>query len=251
MSATDDSIDGKTKTDQSKGKSQAHFAKWLTTIGIVIAFFTVWRVFGNDLSLNELAEREDALRQYGADNPLLVIGIAFSIYVVVTGLAIPGAVFMTLAIGWYFRFATGLVLVSFASTAGGTLAFLLSRYLLRDLVVGWFGTRTASFNEALRQEGPFYLFTLRLVPVIPFFVVNVVMGLTPIKTSTYWWVSQIGMLPGTAVFVYAGSQFPDLRTLAENGPNGILSPSLVAALVMLGLFPWVARRAVAMTREAL
>ena len=152
---------------------------------------------------------------------------------------------MTLVIGWYFGFARGLILVSFASTAGATLAFLLSRYFLRDTIQNKFGDKLASFNESLKREGAFYLFSLRLIPAVPFFVINVVMGLTPVKTPTFWWVSQLGMLPGTAVFVYAGSQFPDLKTLAEKGPGGILTPQLIAAFVVLGLFPLVVKKLMA------
>ncbi|MBT5925704.1 MAG: TVP38/TMEM64 family protein, partial [Verrucomicrobia bacterium] len=131
----------------------------------------------------------------------------------------------------------GLLLVSFASTAGASMAFLLSRFFLNDLIQFKFGDRLDKFNEALKKEGAFYLFTLRLIPAVPFFVINLVMGLTPIPTRTFWWVSQLGMLPGTAVFVYAGSQFPSLSILAEKGGSGILTPQLVLAFILLGVFP--------------
>ena len=137
-----------------------------------------------------------------------------------------------------------MVVVSFASTAGATMAFVLSRYFLRETIQSRFADKLTSFNESLKREGAFYLFTLRLIPAVPFFVINVVMGLTPLKTSTYWWVSQIGMLPGTAVYVYAGSQFPDLQTLAEKGGSGILTPQLVLAFVLLGAFPIVVKKVI-------
>ena len=177
-------------------------------------------------------------------NPLLVYGLAFLIYVCVTGLSLPGAAAMSLVIGWYFGFWRGLVLVSFASTTGATLAFLLSRYLLRDAVQQRFGGRLQAFNEALRREGAFYLFTLRLILGVPFFVINVVMGLTPLRVSTFWWVSQIGMLPGTCVFVFAGSEFPSLQELAEQGAGGILKPSLFIAFLILGVFPLAIKKIV-------
>jgi len=148
---------------------------------------------------------------------------------------------LSLVYGWYFGFVPALVLVSFASTAGATVAFLTSRYLLRDSVHSKFGARLNSFNAHLEAEGAFYLFTLRLIPLVPFFVINLVMGLTPVKARTYWWVSQLGMLPGTAVYVYAGSRVPNLIELAEKGAAAVFSASqllqLGIAFGLLGLFP--------------
>ncbi|MCH8841029.1 MAG: TVP38/TMEM64 family protein, partial [Planctomycetes bacterium] len=153
----------------------------------------------------------------------------------------PGATAMTLLVGWYFQFFPGVILVSFASTLGATIAFLLSRYLFREGIQHKFGDKLKSFNAALDREGALYLFTLRLVPLVPFFVINVVMGLTRIRTWTFWWVSQLGMLAGTTVFVYAGSSVPDLKTLSEQGAKAVFSPAqltqLTIAFVLLGLFP--------------
>ena len=147
--------------------------------------------------------------------------------------------------GWYFRFGPGLILVSFASTMGATLAFMLSRFLFRDFIQSRFGDRLNSFNQSLEREGPFFLFTLRLVPAVPFFVINAVMGLTPIKTRTFWWVSQLGMLAGTIVFVYAGSSVPSLQTLADKGINAVFTPrqftQILLAFVLLGVFPLAVR----------
>ena len=185
------------------------------------------------------------MRNYQAQHPVLVFAIAFLIYVTVTGLSLPGAVPLSLVYGWYFGFVKAFVLVSFASTLGATIAFLFSRYLFRDAIMSRFGDRLAKFNESLEKEGPFYLFTLRLIPAIPFFIVNAVMGLTPLKTSTFWWVSQIGMLPGTAVFVYASSSVPNLATLADKGVNAAFTPlqitQIIGAFVLLGIFPLLAR----------
>ncbi len=201
-----------------------------------------WSRFGDALSLDHLAAQEAALRAYQQQHPVLVYAAAFLLYVVVTGLSLPGASILTLTFGWYFGFWRGVLLVSFASTAGATLAFLLSRYILRDAIQSRFGDKLAGFNAALEREGAFYLFTLRLIPAVPFFVINVVMGLTPLRTWTYWWVSQVGMLAGTAVYVYAGSSVPDLATLAEKGAGGILTPQLLVAFTVLGLFPIAVRK---------
>jgi uncharacterized membrane protein YdjX (TVP38/TMEM64 family) len=211
-------------------------------LAVGIAIFFAYRNYGDILSLDILASMETELQQYQLDNPVLVWGVAMLIYVTATGLSLPGATVLTLVFGWYFGFVRSLILVSFASTAGATLAFLLSRYLLRDVVQNRFGDKLTAFNNSLEREGAFYLFTLRLIPAVPFFIINVVMGLTPLKTSTYWWASQLGMLPGTAVYVYAGSQFPNLQTLAEKGGSGILTPQLMAAFVLLGLFPLIVKR---------
>ena len=148
---------------------------------------------------------------------------------------------LTVVFGWYFGFVPGLIIVSFASTTGATLAFLLSRYILRSSIQRWFGERLRAFNAALEQDGTFYLFTLRLVPAVPFFVINLVMGLTPFRVLPYWWVSQIGMLPGTAVYVYAGATVPDLQALNDRSIGDILSPQLIVAFALLGLFPLVVK----------
>jgi uncharacterized membrane protein YdjX (TVP38/TMEM64 family) len=224
--------------------------KILVLLAIVGIAAVGYAKFGSTLTLENLATKESSLRDYQSNNPVLVIGIAFAIYIAVTGLSLPGAAVLTLVIGWFFGFWQALIMVSCASTAGATLAFLISRFLLRDSIQSKFGDRLNGFNEALEREGAFYLFTLRLIPAVPFFVINLVMGLTPIRTGTYWWVSQIGMLPGTAVFVYAGSQFPSLQTLAEKGAQGILSPQLVIAFILLGLFPIAVKKIMANYKPA-
>ncbi|NOZ40447.1 MAG: TVP38/TMEM64 family protein [Planctomycetes bacterium] len=198
---------------------------------------------GDILTLDYLATQEEGLRDYQQQHPLLIYVLAFVIYVAVTGLSIPGATVLSLLMGWFFGWLPGVVLVSFASTTGATVAFLLSRYLFRTALQDKFGQRYQQFNEALKKEGPFYLFTLRLIPAIPFFVINVVMGLTPLKISTYWWVSQLGMLPATIVYLYAGSSVPTLAELAERGTSGILSFRIIAALALLGVFPFITRYA--------
>jgi pyruvate/2-oxoglutarate dehydrogenase complex dihydrolipoamide dehydrogenase (E3) component/uncharacterized membrane protein YdjX (TVP38/TMEM64 family) len=177
--------------------------------------------------------------QWRSQFPLLMAGGFFLLYVVVTALSLPGAAVMTLAAGALFGLLQGTLLVSFASTIGATLAFLVSRYLLRDAVQQRFGSRLAAINRGIERDGAFYLFTLRLVPAFPFFLINLLMGLTPIKAWTFYWVSQIGMLAGTFVYVNAGTQIAQLETL-----SGILSPDLLISFALLGLFPLLAKKAI-------
>ncbi|WP_392385874.1 FAD-dependent oxidoreductase [Marinomonas primoryensis] len=172
-----------------------------------------------------------------AESPLLVGGAFLLLYVIVTALSLPGAVIMTLAAGALFGLGWGLLIVSFASSIGATLAFLVSRYLLQDMVQKRFGDRLKAINEGVEKEGAFYLFTLRLVPVFPFFLINLLMGLTNIRAVTFYWVSQVGMLAGTFVFVNAGTQLGQLESL-----SGILSPSLLLSFVLLGVFPLIAKK---------
>lgn len=220
--------------------------KKLLLLIVVAGLATVgYLQFGDALSLESLAKQESQLRDFQQQHPVLVFAIAFTIYVAVTGLSLPGAAVLTLLYGWYFKFVPGLILVSFASTTGATLAFLLSRFLFRDFMLNRFGDRLTSFNQSLEREGPFFLFTLRLVPAVPFFVINAVMGLTPIKTRTFWWVSQLGMLAGTVVFVYAGASVPSLQRLADDGINAVFTPwqftQIIIAFVLLGIFPLAVR----------
>ena len=226
------------------------WGKGLILMVLLIVMGSLYWVFDDWLTLENLATQEMQLRGYQEIYPVAVWTIAFLIYVVVTGLSLPGAAVLSLVYAWYFGFWKALVLISFASTLGATLAFLLSRYLFRDAIQNRFGERLKSFNENLEREGAFYLFTLRLIPAIPFFIINLVMGLTPMRTWTFWWVSQVGMLAGTCVFVWAGSSVPSLHELAEKGAGGILSFELVAAFVLLGLFPIVAKKLLATFRAS-
>jgi uncharacterized membrane protein YdjX (TVP38/TMEM64 family) len=184
-------------------------------VATLVAVSVGWFFVKDNFTIESLAAQENQLRAFHDQHASLMLGLAFVIYVVVTGLSLPGAAIMTLVLGWFFGFWKALLVVSFASTAGATLAFLLSRYFLNDFVQSKFGSHLEKFNEALAREGAFYLFTLRLIPVVPFFVINVVMGLTSIKIRTYWWVSQVGMLAGTCVFVYAGTTIPSLDQISD------------------------------------
>jgi uncharacterized membrane protein YdjX (TVP38/TMEM64 family) len=220
----------------------AHKIGWLALVAVV-ALSGYW-LLGNRLSFEYLASQESALQKYRQINPFWAVIAAIAVYVVVAGFSLPGAAVLTLACGWYFGFWQGLLVVSFGSTGGATMAFLMTRYLLRGWLQQKFAHKLESVNEAFDREGPFYLFTLRLIPAVPFFVINAVMGLTKIRAITFWWVSQLGMLPGTAVYVYAGSRVPSLKQLAEEGIGRVFSWQLLVAFAILGLFPLVIKRIV-------
>ena len=215
----------------------------LVLIGAIAAYFIF--DLGQYLSLeNFKASQADIVAAKDA-NPALYIAGFFLLYVAVTGLSIPGAAIMTLVAGALFGVVVGTLIVSFASTMGATLAFLSSRYVLRDWVRGKFGERLRAVDDGLEKDGAFYLFTLRLIPVFPFFVINLLMGLTRIKTGTFFWVSQIGMLPATIVFVNAGTQISRIESTA-----GLLSPTLIASFVALAFFPWAAKGIVAVVKRS-
>ena len=212
----------------------------LAVLGLVLSGSGIGSV--GSAILEFLLAQLTRLRQAQAEHPAAVYCGAFVLYVVVAGLSLPGAAIMTMAYGWMFGFWPGFVLVSLSSTAGATVAFLISRYLLRDVIQRRFSQQLAGFNTAFERDGAFYLFTLRLIPAVPFFVVNAGMGLTPISVQTYWWVSQIGMLPGTMLYVYAGTSLPGLDELRNPSVSKILSPQLLIAFTILGLFPLVVRK---------
>jgi pyruvate/2-oxoglutarate dehydrogenase complex dihydrolipoamide dehydrogenase (E3) component/uncharacterized membrane protein YdjX (TVP38/TMEM64 family) len=199
---------------------------------------------GRFLSFDQLKASQASFAQLHAEQPFTVAVVYFLIYVLATALSFPGATIITLAGGAVFGLWQGLLIVSFASTVGATLAFLASRFLLRDWLEARFGQRLADINAGVDREGGFYLFTLRLIPVVPFFLINLLMGLTRMKVWTYYWVSQLGMLAGTAVYVNAGTQLGQLDSV-----KGILSPALLGSFVLLGIFPLIARRIVAAVQK--
>ncbi len=205
--------------------------------GLVVVFFAL--DLGRFFSLDYIkgAQAEFAAL-YGA-KPALVIGGFFVAYVAVTALSLPGAAIMTLLGGAIFGLVVGTIVVSFASSIGATLAMLFARYVLRDSVKARFGARLADIDKGVEREGGFYLFTLRLVPVFPFFVINLLMGLTKMKAATFYGVSQLGMLAGTVVYVYAGTQLAQISSL-----KSIVSPGLGLALILLGIFPLIAKKIV-------
>ena len=213
--------------------------KLVVLAGIAVAVAAFFALGGHRyLTFEQVKAQQAAIDGWYASHPLATALGFFALYVAVTGLSLPGATIMTLAAGAIFGFAWGVVIVSFASSVGATLAFLASRFLLRDWVQSRFGHHLKAINEGVAREGALYLFTLRLIPVVPFFAINLAMGLTPLRPWTFYWVSQVGMFAGTLVYVNAGTQLAQLQAL-----SGILSPSLLGAFVLLGLFPLIASRA--------
>ncbi|MFJ2465096.1 FAD-dependent oxidoreductase [Pseudomonas sp. NPDC087615] len=208
----------------------------LVVIATLIASFFIFDL-GQYLNLTNLKTQQEAFSEQVSANPWLIGGAYFFIYVLVTALSLPGAALMTLLGGALFGLFGGTLLVSFASTLGATLAMLISRFMLRDWVQAKFSKRLMGINQGVEREGASYLFALRLVPVFPFVLINLAMGLTKLPVRTFWWVSQLGMLPGTLVYVNAGRELGQLNSL-----GGILSPSLIGAFLLLGLLPMLSRK---------
>ncbi len=214
--------------------------KWIVIAVIVLALAGLWLSgLGDYLSFEALKAQQQSLHAQLAAQPRLFVAGFVAVYVITTALSFPGATILTLAAGALFGTLWGTLLVSVASTLGATCAFLGARYLFRDALQARYGERLKAVNKGVEKEGAFYLFTLRLVPVVPFFVVNLVMGLTPLKTRTFIWVSQVGMLLGTAVYVNAGTQLAQLSSV-----RALLSPGLLGAFVLLGVLPLIAKRIV-------
>ncbi len=211
---------------------------WIGVALAVVVAIVAYRYFdvGRWLSLDQLkASRETLLNLYQT-KPVLTLASFFGIYLAVAALSLPGAAILTLAAGAMFGFWTGLVMASFASSIGALLAFLVARYVLRDSVQARFGKQLAPINEGMKRDGWFYLLSLRLLPIFPFFVVNLLAALTPIKAGVFYIVSQIGMLLGTAVYVNAGTQLATIEKLSD-----VLSPKLLGSFVLLGIVPLVAK----------
>jgi uncharacterized membrane protein YdjX (TVP38/TMEM64 family) len=213
------------------------FGLALVALTSIVLFFSL----GLDqyFHLEYLKTRRSELTNFYQLHRSLTLAIYFGAYVLITALSLPGATVMTLAAGAFFGLLTGTILASFASTIGATLAFLASRFLFRDWVQDRFKTKLKIVNQGIEKDGNFYLLTLRLVPLFPFFLVNLVLGVTPIKTGQFFLISQVGMLAGTIVFVYAGTQLAQLESLKD-----ILSPNLILALTLIGLLPLLTKQIV-------
>ena len=220
--------------------------KKITIVAVLAALIAAFFYFDLNtyLTLEGLKGSIDDFRQWRDASPVLVLGGFFLIYVTVTALSLPGAAILTLTAGALFGLVEGLLLASFASSLGALLAFLVSRYILRDTIKRKFPDRLASIDKGIEREGAFYLFTLRLVPLFPFFLINLLMGLTAIKSWTFYWVSQIGMLAGTFVYVNAGTQLSQLESL-----QGILSFDLILSFVLLGIFPLIAKTIISVIKK--
>ena len=214
--------------------------KLLLGLGFVAVIVFLGVEFGQYLTLENAKAQQAALATY-IDNNFLVAALTyFFLYITITAFSVPGAAVVTLLGAALFGFWVSLLLVSFASTIGATLAFLSSRFLLRDWVQKRFGGKLATINKGVEKDGAFYLFSLRLIPIFPFFLINLLMGLTPIRVSKYYLVSQLGMLPGTAVYLNAGTQLASIDSL-----SGIVSPAVLASFALLGLFPLITKWAMA------
>jgi len=213
----------------------------LLLAALILGLITVFFAFdlGQYLQLEYLKTKQAAIEEFRRSSPRLAGGSFFLIYVAVAALSLPGAAIMSLATGAVFGLLWGTLIVSFASSLGATLAYLSSRFLFREWVRNRFGDRLRAIDTGLDQEGAFYLFAIRLVPAFPFVVVNLLMGLTRLPIRTFYWVSQLGMLPATLVYVNAGTQLATLTSV-----RGLLSPGLIGSFVLLGIFPLIARRAV-------
>jgi uncharacterized membrane protein YdjX (TVP38/TMEM64 family) len=218
---------------------KAGIIKRILTFGIVTLLVASYFFFdlGQYFSLEYLKASREQFQELYAEHTILVLGSYFLIYVTATALALPAAVVLTLAGGALFGLVTGTIVVSFASSIGAAAAFVVARYLLKDWVQGRFGDKLEKINNGIEQDGAFYLFTLRLIPVFPFFVINTVIALTPMRLFTYYWVSQLGMFPATVVYVNAGKELGQVESL-----SGLLSPSLIISFAILGVFPLVMKK---------
>ena len=221
------------------------------SIKIVLIFFVIIAIalfFAFDLqqyaSLEYIKQQHNTLIEYYQNNQILVLTVFGIAYVLITALSLPAATIITLLGGALFGFPLGLLVVSFASTIGATCAFLMSRFLFRDYIQNKYSKQLVKINKGFEREGAFYIFALRLVPAFPFFMINIITALTSIRTSTFYWVSQVGMLPGTAVYVYAGTQLAQIESLSD-----IASPELIIAFVILGVFPLVAKKSLGVLRK--
>jgi uncharacterized membrane protein YdjX (TVP38/TMEM64 family) len=214
----------------------------LIIVSVVIVAIALFRFFhlGDYLTLSYVKQSHHYFTQMYMERRFAVIGAYMLMYIIVTALSLPGAVVMTLAGGALFGLWIGVITVSFASSIGATLACFVSRFVLRDWVQGKFGDKLSMINEGIAKEGAFYLFTLRLIPVFPFFMINLVMGLTKMPLRTFYWVSQLGMLAGTIVYVNAGKELGKIDSL-----KGILSPGLIISFVLLGIFPIAVKKLLA------
>jgi len=230
-------------------RAQEKNKKWFgraAVVGLIVFGVLAFRYFdlGQYLSLDYIKSSQERFQALYQSHRLAVIASYMGIYIVVTALSLPGAAVMTLAGGGLFGLVVGTITVSFASTIGATLACIVSRFLLRDWVQGKFGDKLKTINAGIEKEGAFYLFSLRLVPVFPFFIINLLMGLTRMRLSTFFWVSQIGMLPGTLVYVNAGKELSQIDSL-----SGILSPGVLISFVLLGLFPITVKKLLALYKR--
>jgi len=234
-------LQAKEKYNMQKGKITFKVIIVLIIAALAWAFFTY--DLGSYLSLDNLKTQKQVFETYYENNRVLTITVYMLGYIVITALSLPGAAVMSLAGGALFGLVAGVIMVSFASSIGATLAFLVSKFLFRNWVQNKFGDKLSAINRGIEKEGGFYLFTLRLVPIFPFFVINLVMGLTMIRTSVFYFASQLGMFLGTIVFVNAGTQLAKIESA-----KGILSLELILSFALIGIFPLIAKKIVSILK---
>ncbi len=217
-----------------EGDMNTKLRQKVTIVALVIILVTVFYFFdlGRYFTLSYLKSSQEAFARLYADRTVMVLGAYMVIYIIATALSLPGAAALTIGGGALFGLVAGTIVVSFASTIGATMACFFARFLFRDWVQNKFGETLSPINRGIEEEGAFYLFTLRLIPLFPFFVINLAMGLTKMSLVTFYWVSQVGMLAGTIVYVNAGKELAKIDSL-----SGILSPGLILSFVLLGIFP--------------
>ena len=223
-------------------KKKTKIGLLIVIILVVIAFFLF--DIQQYAKLDYIKAEQQNIFEYYKQNVFFIMVLFVFLYILVTALSLPVATVLTLLGGALFGFSSGLIIVSFASTIGATLAFLMARFLAQDYVQKNYENQLSKINKKFESEGAFYLFALRLVPVFPFFIINVVMALMPIKTWTFYWISQLGMLPGTIVYVYAGTRLAGIETFSD-----ITSPSMLIVFALLGLFPLITKNLVQLIRK--
>ena len=206
-------------------------------VAIVALFAALYPYLKEFTDFETIKARRGEFESFYADNKAMVIAGYFFGYITIAALSLPGAAILTLLAGAIFGVFVGVVVVSFASAIGATLAFLVARFLLGKTLQAKYGDKLRRVNEGVQKEGKFYLFTMRLIPAFPFFLINILMGLTPLRVGAFYWVSQLGMLPGTIVYVNAGTQLAKIDSL-----GGILTFEIIASFVALGLFPLAAKK---------
>lgn len=218
--------------------------KLLLLVGLLVSLALLWSL-RDHLNLAALAEEEAELRQLQSRYPTATFCLMFAAFVIVTGLSLPVATGMSMLCGWFLGFGPGLLLVSFASTAGATIAMLICRFFFRDRIQRRFADRLGGINRSLHRDGAFYLLSLRLMPALPYFMLNALMGLTTIRIWSYWWATQLGMLPTSTIYVYAGSQVPSLPQLMKEGPAAVFASGqltrLLITLAVMACLPLILR----------
>ena len=246
--ALDDQLDYEMR-DRLASPDEIDANPWLKTWGFRVAILSaligiagiVYYEFGGYLSLEYLATQESALREMQSQHPYTVYAVAFLVYMVLLAIGVPLCALLTIICGWLFGFIPAILLVSFGSTAAGAINFLGGRYLFKNMVQRYLGDTLDKFNDQLEDSAAFYLFVTRLIPQIPFVLVNLLMGLSPISFKTFWWVSQAAMLPALLVFVWIGTTLPNLQTISEDGISSVLSWQLMLSLAATGLIPLAIR----------